>query len=158
MWKTAGLLLFHVCVGVIHHSLPKARLFFIAGAFPAQVFHCFKTQSGAGALSCGAGWPRAGFRCPPGDWGCQIGWSGDIRAKLKTATPPVINHLHVASVLANPTKPQATDSSEGTMPDIQKNELNPQHVRADQSIMSPTRKHERLLFKWHERYCKCASI
>lgn len=110
MWKTTGLLLFHVCVGVIHRRLPKAQLFFISQAFsswdfpeyrPVQTNWTIKTAGG-----CGIRWRRAWFRCPPGYWGCHKGRSVEIGAKLKT-TPPVINHLPVAGVRANPPRPRA---------------------------------------------------
>ena len=46
-------------------------------------------------------WAEAQFRCLPDDWACQDVRSGEIRGKLRTFFP-VINHLPVAAVQANP--------------------------------------------------------
>lgn len=38
---------------------------------------------GLPVVACCVGWRRARFRCPPGDWGCQMGWSGGNRSKAE---------------------------------------------------------------------------
>lgn len=50
MWKTSSLVVFHVCVGVIHHGLPKARLVFTARAFQAELCRCFQNVERYGQL------------------------------------------------------------------------------------------------------------
>lgn len=102
----ARLLLFHVCVGVIHYCRPASRRFYLRFSTASKHRAVQAVQTVRSANGCDVGWRRARFRCPPGDWVCQIGWSGEIRAKLKT-TPPVINHLPVAGMQANPPRPRA---------------------------------------------------
>lgn len=117
MWKTTGLVLFDVYVGVIHRSSPKTKLVSYAQAFQAQIFFCNKTQSNTGSLSSNAderlhaGWRKSYSNV------CLaiepvIRCLGEIGAKLKS-TSPVIIHLTLATVWANPSKTQARGSIRG---------------------------------------------